>query len=207
VSDPRLQRLERAVEQIAAATRDRPSTGVRHDDAPEDTGTIGTDDAVGFDPFPLLRALHRSGVVAVVMGQVAGILHGSTELTGDLDLLWGGGADQAGRLAQAFTSLDATLTDAAGAALLPTAAALDISKINFRTPTACGDCCTPGLPWGSVPVADYLADHDLVTRADGTVIRFVRRDALIAMRLAVGRTKDLRRAAELAATDFGPRRG
>lgn len=40
-------------------------------------------DAIEFDPFPLLRALHRHGAEAVVIGQVAGILHGSQELTGD----------------------------------------------------------------------------------------------------------------------------
>ena len=200
MTDRRLQRLERAVAQAEVLTRDRLRTGLRHDDAPEDAGTLATDDAVGFDPFPLLRALHRSGVIVVVMGQVAGILHGSQEFTGDLDLLWAGGVEQAGRLAQAFASLDATLTDASGAALPRTAAALDISKIDFRTATCCGDCCTPALPWGSLPVEDYLGDPDRVTCDDGTVIRFVRRDALIAMRLGVGRPKDLRRAAELNQT-------
>jgi len=200
VTDRRLQRLERAVAQTEALTRNRPRTGLRHDDAPEDAGTLATDDAVGFDPFPLLRSLHRSGVVAVVMGQVAGILHGSQELTGDLDLLWAGGVEQAGQLAQAFASLDATLTDASGVALPRTAAALDISKIDFRAATCCGDFCTPALPWRSLPVEDYLSDPDRVTCDDGTVIRFVRRDALIAMRLGVGRPKDLRRAAELSQT-------
>jgi hypothetical protein len=57
---------------------------VRNDDADETVGTIESDDAAGFDPLPVLRALHSHGAPAVVMGQVAGILHGSVELTGDL---------------------------------------------------------------------------------------------------------------------------
>jgi len=35
-----------------------------------------------------LVSLQRSGVHIVVIGQVAGILYGYRELTGDLDLLW-----------------------------------------------------------------------------------------------------------------------
>src|SRR5690242_7959228 len=81
-------RLEDAVRRLGEATAGRKRRGVRHEDADDVTGTAATDDAIGFDPLPLLRALHAHGAVVAVIGQVAGIMHGSRELTGDLDLLW-----------------------------------------------------------------------------------------------------------------------
>jgi len=45
--------------------------------------------------------------VVAVMGQVAGIMHGSRELTGDLDLLWDGDHGQAPALAAAFAAAGA----------------------------------------------------------------------------------------------------
>ncbi len=196
VNDVRLQRLERAIAQTAVVTRGRPSTGLRHDAAAEDRGTVDTDDACGFDPFQVLRVMDLAGVPVVVIGQVAGILHGSQELTGDLDLLWSGNAHDSARLAVAFAQLGAELRNDAGELLCLTGAVLP-AKVDFRTASACGDVCTPDLSWGALPVQHYLGDHEIVTCPDGTVIRYVRREALIAMRRAVGRPKDLRRAAEL----------
>jgi hypothetical protein len=105
------ERLARAVAGTARLTAERTSTGVGHDDADLEVGTIATDDARGFDPRPLLRALDECGARAVVIGQVAGILHGSTELTGDLDVLWSGDPDEAPALVRAFDALDAVLHD------------------------------------------------------------------------------------------------
>jgi len=48
------------------------------------------------------------------MGQVAGIMHGSRELTGDLDLLWDGDLGQAPALAAAFAAAGASLADDEG---------------------------------------------------------------------------------------------
>jgi hypothetical protein len=56
MTDNSLDRLRDAVRRTRELTRDRPTTGRSHDDADEDTGTIDTDDALGFDPFPLLMA-------------------------------------------------------------------------------------------------------------------------------------------------------
>jgi hypothetical protein len=76
-------------------------------------------------------------------------------------------------------------------------ASFGLPKVLFRTATASGDCCTPALPWGELPVAAFIARAERATTAAGTVIRYLNRDDLIAMRRAVGRPKDLRRAAEL----------
>jgi hypothetical protein len=183
---------------LADETRGRPRTGLTHHDADDVTGTTGTDDAVGFDPLPLLRALDRAGARVVVIGQVAGIMHGSAELTGDLDLLWDGDPAQAAALANAFTQMSAQLTNDDGAPVPCGPAAFRLPKVLFRTATASGDCCTPALPWGNLPVTDFLGRCDVASAGDFT-IRYLNRPDLIQMRQAIGRPKDLRRAAELQA--------
>jgi hypothetical protein len=195
--DPAVRRLIDAVRRTAEHTRDRRPTGRGHEDADDTAGTLDSDDALGFDPVPLLAALHRAGTRAVVIGQVAGILHGSRELTGDLDLLWDGDPAQAAALATGFGSVAATLTDDDGRPVPVTAESFALPKVLFRTATASGDCCTPALPWGDLPVGEFIARAETARTAGGAEIHYLRRDDLIRMRRAVGRPKDLRRIAEL----------
>jgi hypothetical protein len=101
IGDAAIGRLEEAVRRLGTATAGRARRGLSHDDADDVTGTAATDDAIGFNPLPLLRALNEHGAVVAVMGQVAGIMHGSRELTGDLDLLWDGDREHAPALAAA----------------------------------------------------------------------------------------------------------
>jgi hypothetical protein len=191
-----VQRLRDALSRLAEQTRGRALNGISHRDADDTVGTFGTDDAVGFDPLPLLRALYEYGAEVVVMGQVAGIMHGSRELTGDLDLLWDGEARQAGAIAAAFASVSADLTDDDGLPVRCEPAAIGLPKVLFRSAYASGDCCTPALPWGDLPIADFLA-RCRVAMSDGFEIRYLDRADLIRMRRAAGRVKDLRRADEL----------
>jgi len=197
-ASPPVRRLREALRRLADQTRGRPRTGLTHHDADGDTGTAGTDDAAGFDPLPLLRALDLAGAQVVVIGQVAGIMHGSRELTGDLDLLWDGSAAQAGLLAAAFSQASAQLTNDDGAPVPCDPQAFRLPKVLFRTATASGDCCTPALPWGNLAVADFLGRCETASAGDFT-IRYLSRQDLIQMRQAIGRPKDLRRAAELQA--------
>jgi hypothetical protein len=193
-----LDLLREAVRRTRELTADRPATGLGHDDADDELGTIATDDARDFDPLPLLKSLAMSGVRVAAIGQVAGILHGSTELTGDLDLLWDGDPARAQALAAAFARLDARLSDDDGAPLPLTPESFHLPKFQFATAGSSGDLCTPALPWGTLPVGDYLARALTTTDpSDGTEYHYLRREDLIAMRRAVGRPKDLRRAAEL----------
>ena len=194
--DDAVRRLRDAVARLGQETIARPRTNRSHDDADDTIGTVATDDAVGFDPFPLLRALHQHGAEVVVIGQIAGILHGSHELTGDLDLLWTGDTGQAAGLAAAFASLSAEFTDDDGRSVVCDTAAFALPKVQFRTANSSGDCCTPGLPWGDLPIAEFLS-RSRTARADGFYIRYLDRADLIRMRRAAGRPKDLRRAAEL----------
>jgi hypothetical protein len=195
--DNPLDRLRAAARRTRELARNRTATGLGHQDADDDVGTIGTDDALSFDPIPLLEALHHHGVRAVVIGQVAGIMHGSAELTGDLDLLWDGVPAHAPALAAAFTSVGARLTDEAGNPLAPHPDSLLRPKVQFTSPEAGGDCCTPALPWGGLRVGEFL--DRAVTAADpgGLEVHYVCRQDLIRMRRALGRPKDLRRADEL----------
>jgi hypothetical protein len=190
-------RLEEAVRRLGEATAGRERRGLRHEDADDDTGTAATDDAIGFNPLPLLRTLAEHGAVVAVMGQVAGIMHGSRELTGDLDLLWDGDRRQAPALAGAFAAAGAALADADGRPVRCEPAAFGLPKVLFRSALASGDCCTPALPWGDLPVAAFLTRCRVATARDGLVVRYLDRADLIRMRRAVGRPKDLRRAREL----------
>jgi hypothetical protein len=195
--DQAVRRLRAAVRRLAVQTEQRVRTGRSHDDGDDVVGTLDTDDAHGFDPLPLLRALYERGGRVVVMGQVAGIMHGSMELTGDLDLLWDGAEGQAAALAEAFGSVSASLADDDGVPVACAPAAFGLPKVLFRSPSACGDCCTPALPWGDLPVAEFLPRCRVATAADGFEIRYLDLNDLIRMRRAVARVKDLRRATEL----------
>jgi hypothetical protein len=192
-----IRRLRAAVRRLAAQTQQRAWTGRSHEDGDDVVGTVDTDDAHGFNPLPLLRALHERGARVAVIGQVAGIMHGSAELTGDLDLLWDGAEEQAPALAEAFASVSASLADAKGVPVVCAPAAFGLPKVLFRSPSACGDCCTPTLPWGDLPVTEFLTRCRVATAAEGFDIRYLDRDDLIRMRRAVARVKDLRRAGEL----------
>ena len=195
--DAAFGRLAEAVGRLARETRGRDRAGTSHQDADDITGTVATDDAVGYDPIPLLRAFGEAGARMVVIGQTAGIMHGSRELTGDLDLLWDGDPGQATAAAAAFARLDARLTDDEGQPVPRTAAGLGRAKVLFRTGSASGDCCTPALPWGRVRVDLMIARCDVAAGPGGFLVHYVTGPDLIEMRRAAGRVKDLRRAQEL----------
>jgi hypothetical protein len=203
--DEPLERLRAAARRTRELALNRAATGLSHEDADDDVGTIGTDGALGFDPFPLLEALHDNGVRAVVIGQVAGIMHGSTELTGDLDLLWDGVPAHAPALAAAFASVGARLADEAGRPVAIRPDSFLRPKVQFTAPGAGGDCCTPELPWGDHRVQDFLDRAITAVGPDGLEVHYVSREDLIRMRRALGRPKDLRRADELAALAPGRR--
>lgn len=177
-------------------TSARGPSGVDHDAADDTIGTIATDDAIGFDPLPLLRSLDRAGAEVVAIGQIAGILHGSAELTGDLDLLWSGADEHADSLVSAFAAIDAELFDDDGHKVALDRAAFALPKVLFRSAAASGDCCTPRLPWGALDVGAFVERAESCD-VDGVRVHYLRRDDLQAMRRAVGRPKDLRRVAEL----------
>jgi hypothetical protein len=192
-----MELLDDAVRRISAATEARIPTGRSHDDGDGVVGSIATDSAIGFDPRPVLRALSDQGAEVVVMGQVAAILHGSAELTGDLDLLWDGDKRQAPRLAAAFAQVAAQLTDDDGSPVPCEPATFHLPKLYFKTTWASGDCCTAKLPWGELDIKAILARAETMVH-EGYTLRYVAVSDLMVMRSAVGRPKDLRRNIELS---------
>ncbi|MET7457455.1 hypothetical protein ABZT03_37470 [Streptomyces sp. NPDC005574] len=187
MSESAAVRLRQAVRRIHDATYERTATGRGLEDADDVAGTFATDGALGFDPFPFLRALYEAGSHAVVIGQVAGIMHGSVELTGDLDLLWDGTSEQAHALRDALTIVGCTdLPD------------LDRPQVAYQVASVSGDLCTPALSWGAMDVAPCLARAVRVHDPAGFTIRYAALDDLIHMRRSLGRPKDHRRADELA---------
>jgi hypothetical protein len=77
------------------------------------------------------------------------------------------------------------------------AGAFGLAKVLFGSAGASGDCCTPALPWGELPVAAFLGRCRVATGRDGLLVRYLDLADLIRMRRAIGRPKDLRRASEL----------
>jgi len=179
-------RLRQAIARTEDVTRERTPVGRHPEEADDVLGTFATDGALGFDPFPFLRALHAAGSRAVVIGQVAGIMHGSTELTGDLDLLWDGTSDEADALRDALARC--------GCTELPD---LTREQVGYRVTGAGGDLCTPALPWGDMDVTTCLTRAETTRDPEGFAIRYAALDDLIRMRRALGRPKDHRRADEL----------
>lgn len=190
------RRLTDAIGRIRAVTAGRAPTGVDHDHADEVHGTIDSDDAIGFDPMPLLRAFDRHGARVVIMGQVAGILHGSTELTGDVDLLWSGAVGEAAAMAAAFDAVAARLWDDDDRPVATEAGAFALPKVTFRTSSAAGDCCTPSLPWRGLDVAGMIERAEATT-VDGVELHYLTVRDLLSMRSIVTRPKDVRRVEEL----------
>jgi hypothetical protein len=198
-------RLDDAVRRIHDHVGTRAARGVTHDDADDVVGTIACDDAVGFAPMHVLAALSRHGARAVVIGQVAGIMHGSRELTGDLDLLWSGAPGERPKLAAAFADVGALLYDDDHAPVPLTRDAFAMAKVLFHSEGASGDCCTPALPWGSLDIVGVI-DRAETTCERGVTVYYASLADLITMRRATGRPKDVRRADELARLASSPRR-
>lgn len=192
-----IDRLRTAAARVRELAASRPRTGLSHEDADDDAGTAATDAALHFDPIALLRALSDAKARVAVIGQVAAIMHGDAELTGDLDLLWDGDPEHAPALVSAFTAVGADLSDDHGNAVGLDAAAFAMPKVLFATPAASGDCCTPRLPWGGLDVAGFIERAAVARDAAGFDVRYLNLEDLITMREAVGRPKDLRRAASL----------
>ncbi|WP_329266727.1 hypothetical protein [Streptomyces sp. NBC_01451] len=113
-------------------------------------------------------------------------MHGSAELTGDLDLLWDGTPAQAHALREALT--------ATGCADLPD---LNRPQVDYQVMGASGDLCTPDLPWGDMDVAPCLVRAVNAHDPAGFAILYADLDDLILMRRSLGRPKDHRRADEL----------
>lgn len=151
-----------------------------------------------FKPRPILDALVAHEVDFVVIGGMAGILHGSSYLSYDLDIAYARGDANLERLASALVELGARLRVAGAPADAP-------FTLDAKTLKA-GAHFTFVTPYGSIDILsdpDGAPPYDELKRAagepkplEGVLVHVASLDHLIAMKERTGRTKDKLMASE-----------
>ena len=149
-----------------------------------------------FDPIPILVALADGGVDFVVIGGLAGAVHGSSYPTFDVDVAYARDHANLERLAVVLRELSATLRGAPKD--LPFQLDADTLKEggNFTFDTRLGKLDVLAYA-ASAPQYEQLRTDATVAPVEGRTLRFASLDHLIAMKEAAGRTKD-----QLMATEY-----
>ena len=148
----------------------------------------------------LLRTLVRHRVRFLVIGGIAGALHGSTTMTSDLDILYARDRDNVRRLAAALAELDAHRRDLPAELTAPLDAQAILNGTNALLSTRHGDLdCIGETPSGRftydqlVPTA---ARYEIAADLSVTVVSL---DELIRMKRATGREQDRAEVERLSA--------
>jgi len=146
----------------------------------------------------LLRALVSGGVEFIVIGGFAATAHGSAHVTVDLDIVYGRSPENIERLAHALSPLHPYLRGAPPG--LPFSFDTDTIRrgLNFTLTTEAGDLDVLGEATGG-GAFEALLPRTEVRAIFGMDVRFVDLEALIHLKRAAGRPKDLERIAELEA--------
>lgn len=146
----------------------------------------------------LLSALVGGGVEFIVIGGVAATAHGSAHVTVDLDIVYRRSAENIERLAAALAPLTPYLRGAPAG--LPFRFDADTIRrgLNFTLTTRAGDLDVLGEATGG-GTYDALLPRTVVLSIFDLPCRFVDLEALIHLKRAAGRPKDLERIAELEA--------
>ena len=146
----------------------------------------------------LLNVLVGGGVEFIVIGGVAATAHGSAHVTVDLDVVYRRSAENIARLAAALAPLAPYLRGAPPG--LPFRFDVDTVRrgLNFTLTTTAGDLDLLGEATGGGSY-DALLPRTMVLTIFGLDCRFVNLEALIHLKRAAGRPKDLERIAELEA--------
>jgi hypothetical protein len=145
-----------------------------------------------------LRVLAGAGVEFIVVGGVAGRAHGSARLTNDLDILYRRTPENIARLAAALAPHQPYLRGAPRG--LPFRWDADTIRrgLNFTLTTTFGDLDVLGEITGGGGY-DALASRSSTIAAFGVEPRCLDLAALIEVKRAAGRPKDLEAIAELEA--------
>ncbi len=144
-----------------------------------------------FDPTPILRVLAEHDVDCVVIGGLAGNIHGSARATYDVDIVYSREQKNLERLAEALRDLDARLSGPNVPPDLPFR--LDAETLrrgaNCTFDTRHGRFDILAEPQGA-PAYDELRRAARDAEVGGVEIRAASLDHLIAMKRASGREKD-----------------
>ena len=151
-----------------------------------------------FDPQRVLRALVDGGVVFVVIGGVAAVLHGSARITQDIDVCFATDHENLTALGAVLTALGARPRGAPPDIVVPLDATL-LRRVEILTlVTDAGDFDVLARPAGAPPFATLLERADRYD-VDGMRVPVAAINDLLAMKRAAGRAKDLSDIAELEA--------
>lgn len=145
-----------------------------------------------------LRALVAGGVDFIVIGGIAAAGHGSVRSTLDLDIVYSRERDNIRRLVVALAPHHPYLRGAPPGLPFAFDEPMVLHGLNFTLTTDLGDIDLFGEVAGSGTYADLLTDA-VEIEAFGLRCRYASLDALLRMKRAAGRPKDLEAIAELDA--------
>jgi hypothetical protein len=150
------------------------------------------DPVLSFDPLRILRQLNEDEVEFVLIGGIAGRVHGSPTVTNDLDICYRRTKINCERLAKTLHKLGARLRDLPADVRAPVDAGTIWQGHNFKFITDAGffDCLAS--PEEGAPTAyDDLAHNAATVMIANSPIRVCSLEDLIRMKQAAGRAKDL----------------
>jgi hypothetical protein len=149
-----------------------------------------------FDPVPLIEALADGGVDFVIIGSLAGIAHGSSYPTYDLDVMYHRDPENLERLGNVLTAVGATLRGAPPDLPVQLDARTLRAGGNFRFDTRNGPLDVLAYPSGASSFAEIKNASNQIDIGERSVL-VASLDHLIAMKDAAGRPKD-----QLMATEY-----
>lgn len=144
----------------------------------------------------ILPELVNGGVEFIVIGGLAGIIHGSARVTFDVDLVYSRSRTNIDRLATVLSPYSVRLRDTPSDLRFSFDATTIRNGLNFTLVTELGDLDLFGEISGGGSYENLLADSFEV-EAFGVGFRCVNLPALIRIKEAAGRPKDLEAVAEL----------
>jgi len=144
----------------------------------------------------LLSALGNSKVEFVIIGGVAGTLHGSARLTADLDIVYARSKENIRRLVAALAPLHPYLRGAPPGLPFHFDAETVRAGLNFKLITDAGPLDVLGEIAGGFDY-EVVRRRSIIVELYKNRCRVIDLDALIETKLAAGRPKDLEVIAEL----------
>lgn len=146
----------------------------------------------------LIGALAGGEVEFVIVGGLAGTVHGSARLTQDIDVVYARDDANLARLADALAPFDPYLRGAPPGLPFEWSARTLQRGLNFTLTTTVGDIDLLGEITGGGGYADLLA-HTIEIELFGQRCRCLDLESLIRTKRAAGRPRDLQMLAELEA--------